>query len=70
MNKRIFLTVISQNSGSNEDSCDEMSLRISMCCMPQKLLKELGTVIVSIIIADMIKKNTDVINVKFFKLAF
>ena len=62
------MTVISQNSGSNEDSCDEMSLRISMCCMPQKLLKELGTVI--IIIANVIKKITDVINVKFFKLAF
>ena len=63
------MTVISQNSGSNEDSCDEMSLRISMCCMPQKLLKELGTVII-IIIANVIKKITDVINVKFFKLAF
>ena len=63
------MTVISQNSGSNEDSCDEMSLRISMCCMPQKLLKELGTIIV-IIIANVIKKITDVINVKFFKLAF
>ena len=62
------MTVISQNSGSNEDSCDEMSLRISMCCMPQKLLKELGTVI--IIIANVIKKITDVINVKFFKLIF
>ena len=63
------MTVISQNSGSNEDSCDEMSLRISMCCMPQKLLKELGTVII-IIIANVIKKITDIINVKFFKLAF
>ena len=61
--------MISQNSGSNEDSCDEMSLRISMCCMPQKLLKELGTIIV-IIIANVIKKITDVINVKFFKLIF
>lgn len=66
MNARIFVTVISQNSGSKDSSYDEISLRMSICCIPQKELEELE-INTSI---NTVKKITDMISVKFFKLIF
>ena len=67
LNARIFVMVISQNSGSKDSSYNEMSLRINICWMPQNELEELE---MNSAIISTVKKITDIISMKFFKLSF